>query len=125
MCQIEKRLHKVVPAMIDLFVTPLVSVFVTGYLTLAVIGPIFTTLEDGIINGVQALIQLPFGIGSFIMGGLYAVTVVAGIHHMYTLIDLGQLAKFGFTYWLPLASAANVAQAVPLCRCPQEQERQS
>ena len=78
MCQIEKRLHKVVPAMIDLFVTPLVSVFVTGYLTLAVIGPIFTTLEDGIINGVQALIQLPFGIGSFIMGGLYAVTVVAG-----------------------------------------------
>ncbi len=29
-----KRLHKIVPAMIDLFVTPLVSVFVTGYLTL-------------------------------------------------------------------------------------------
>ncbi len=110
MCQIEKRLHKVVPAMFDLFVTPLVSVFVTGYLTLAAIGPIFTTMEDGIINGVQTLITLPFGIGSFIMGGLYAVTVVAGIHHMYTLIDLGQLAKFGYTYWLPLASAANVAQ---------------
>ena len=44
------------------------------------------------------------------MGGLYAVTVVAGIHHMYTLIDLGQLARYGYTYWLPLASAANVAQ---------------
>ena len=110
MSRIEKRLHKVVPAMFDLFVTPLVSVFVTGYLTLAVIGPIFTTVEDGIINGVQALIQLPYGIGSFVMGGLYAITVVAGIHHMYTLIDVGQLAKFGYTYWLPLASAANVAQ---------------
>ena len=110
MSQIEKRLHKIVPAMFDLFVTPLVSVFVTGYLTLAVIGPIFTTIEDSIINGVQALIQLPFGVGSFIMGGLYAITVVAGIHHMYTIIDLGQLSKFGYTYWLPLASAANVAQ---------------
>ena len=44
------------------------------------------------------------------MVGLYAVTVVAGIHHMYTLIDLGQLARYGYTYWLPLASAANVAQ---------------
>ena len=32
------------------------------------------------------------------------------IHHMYTLIDVGQLAKFGCTYWLPLASATNVAQ---------------
>ena len=39
-----------------------------------------------------------------------AITVVAGIHHMYTLIDVGQLAQFGCTYWLPLASAANVAQ---------------
>ena len=56
MCQIEKRLHKVVPAMFDLFVTPLVSVFVTGYLTLAAIGPVFTKLENGIITGVQTLI---------------------------------------------------------------------
>ena len=110
MCQIEKRLHKVVPAMIDLFVTPLVSVFVTGYLTLSIIGPIFTTIENSIIGGVQTLITLPFGIGSFVMGGLYAVTVVAGIHHMYTIIDLGQLAQYGFTYWLPLASAANMGQ---------------
>ncbi|MCG4587446.1 PTS transporter subunit EIIC, partial [Anaerosalibacter bizertensis] len=38
LAQIEKRLHKVVPAMFDLFVTPLVSVFVTGYLTLSIIG---------------------------------------------------------------------------------------
>ena len=110
MCQIEKRLHKVVPAMIDLFVTPLVSVFVTGYLTLSIIGPIFTTIENSIIGGVQTLITLPFGIGSFVMGGLYAVTVVAGIHHMYTIIDLGQLAQYGVTYWLPLASAANMGQ---------------
>ena len=44
------------------------------------------------------------------MGGLYAPTVVTGIHQMYTAIDIGQLAKYGVTYWLPLASAANVAQ---------------
>lgn len=110
LCFIEKRLHKVVPAMFDLFVTPLVSVFVTGYLTMAVIGPVFTGLENAIINGVQWLIALPLGLGSFAMGGLYATTVVSGIHHMYTIIDLGQLAQFGVTHWLPLASAANVAQ---------------
>nr|WP_297176956.1 PTS transporter subunit IIBCA [uncultured Agathobaculum sp.] len=110
MCFIEKRLHKVVPPMFDLFVTPLVSVFVTGYLTLAAIGPVFTTVENFVINGVQWLIAIPLGIGSFIMGGLYATTVVSGIHHMYTIIDLGQLGAYGLTYWLPLASAANVAQ---------------
>ncbi len=110
LAQIEKKLHKIVPAMLDLFVTPLVSVFVTGYLTLSIIGPIFVTIENGLLDGVQCLIALPFGIGSFIMGAFYAPTVVAGVHHMYTIIDLGQIAKFGMTFWLPLASAANLAQ---------------
>ncbi len=110
LAQIEKRLHKIVPAMFDLFVTPLVSVFITGYLTLSVIGPVFVTVENGLLDGIQWLIALPFGIGSFLMGAFYAPTVVAGVHHMYTIIDLGQIAKFGVTYWLPLASAANVAQ---------------
>ena len=110
MCFIEKKLHKIVPEMFDLFVTPLVSVFVTGYLTYSMIGPLFVVIENGIIDGIQWLIALPLGIGSFIMGALYAPTVVAGIHHMYTIIDVGQLAKYGVTYWLPLASAANLAQ---------------
>lgn len=107
---IEKKLHKIVPPMFDLFVTPLVSVFVTGYLTLAAIGPVFVFVENGLLNGIQKLLTLPFGIGSFIMGGAYATTVESGIHHMYTVIDIGQLAKYGLTFWLPLASAANVAQ---------------
>lgn len=110
LCFIEKRLHKIVPAMLDLFITPLVSVFATGYLALAAIGPVFVMLENGLLNGIQWLIALPLGIGSFFMGAAYATTVVSGIHHMYTLIDVGQLAQFGVTYWLPLASAANVAQ---------------
>ncbi len=110
MCLIEKKLHKIVPEMFDLFVTPLVSVFVTGYLTYSIIGPVFVIIENGIISGIQWLIALPLGIGSFVMGALYAPTVVAGVHHMYTIIDVGQLAQYGVTYWLPLASAANLAQ---------------
>lgn len=110
MCFIEKRLHKIVPEMFDLFVTPLLSVFVTGYLTYSIIGPVFVLIENSIIDGIQWLIALPLGVGSFIMGALYAPTVVAGVHHMYTIIDVGQLAKYGVTYWLPLASAANLAQ---------------
>ena len=110
MATIEKWLHKRVPAMFDLFVTPLVSVFVTGFLTMTVIGPVFNFVESGIINAIQSLIALPLGIGSLVMGALYAPTVVTGIHHMYTIIDLGQIQEFGYTYWLPLASSANIAQ---------------
>ena len=107
---IEKKLHKIVPEVLDLFVTPLVSVFVTGYLTLSIVGPIFVWAENAILGAIQWMLTLPLGIGSLIMGGLYAPTVVTGIHQMYTAIDIGQLAKYGVTYWLPLASTANVAQ---------------
>ncbi len=107
---VEKRLHKIVPEIIDLFVTPLVSLLVSGLLTFTFIGPLFVAIENGVLWFVQWLITIPFGIGSFIMGGIYSSTVVAGVHHMYTVIDMGQIAQYGLTYWLPIASAANVAQ---------------
>ena len=86
------------------------SLVVTALVTYTFVGPVFIWLENGILDFVQWLITIPFGIGSFLMGGIYSTTVVAGIHHMYTVIDLGQLAEYGLTYWLPIASAANVAQ---------------
>lgn len=107
---IEKWLHKHVPEMFDLFVTPLVSVLITGFLTMTVIGPVFSQLESWVLFGAQWLISIPFGIGSFLMGAAYAPTVVAGVHHMYNAIELSMLADNGQNIWMPIATAANVAQ---------------
>lgn len=107
---IEKWLHKRVPEMFDLFVTPLVSVLITGFLTMTVIGPVFSQLESWVLTGAQWLISIPFGIGSFLMGAAYAPTVVAGVHHMYNAIELSMLADSGMNIWMPIATAANVAQ---------------
>jgi len=110
MCTIEKKLHKIVPETFDLFVTPLVSVLVTGFLTLTLIGPVFSQIETWVLSGAKALIAIPFGIGAFVMGGVYAPTVVAGVHHMYNAIELAMLADNGQNTWMPIATAANVAQ---------------
>ncbi len=107
---IEKKLHKIVPEIIDLFVTPLVSVLVTGFLTLSVIGPAFSTLENWVLSGEETLITIPFGIGSAIAGAFYAPTVVAGLHHMYNALEAGLISKSGVNIWMPIATAANVAQ---------------
>ncbi|MBR1765384.1 MAG: PTS glucose transporter subunit IIA [Ruminococcus sp.] len=107
---IEKWLHKKIPEMFDLFVTPLVSVLVTGFLTMTVIGPVFSQIESWVLDGAQWLIAIPFGIGSFLMGAAYAPTVVAGVHHMYNAIELSMLADNGKNIWMPIATAANVAQ---------------
>lgn len=107
---IEKRLHKIVPEIIDLFVTPLVTVLATGYLTLTVFGPVFSWLENGILSAVQWLIAIPFGIGAALCGAIYAPTVVGGIHHMYNALEAGLISSTGFNTWMPIATAANVAQ---------------
>lgn len=110
MSKLEKKLHKIVPEIIDLFVTPLVTVLVTGYLTLTIFGPCFSWIENGVLDAVKYLITLPFGIGAFICGGLYAPTVVAGVHHMYNALEAGLISADGINTWMPIATAANVAQ---------------
>ncbi len=110
MSVIEKWLHKKVPEMFDLFVTPLCSVLIAGFFGMTLIGPVFSQLESWVLSGAQALIAIPFGIGAFLMGGVYAPTVVAGVHHMYNAIEMMMLADNGMNTWMPIATAANVAQ---------------
>ena len=113
MAQIEKWLHKHVPEVIDLFVTPLVTVLSTALLTFIVIGPIFSKLETIVLSGAQTLITVGYGIGAFAMGALYPVTVVMGLHHMYNVIEAGMLSSAEFNnlnIWMPIASSANFAQ---------------
>ena len=110
MSTVEKKLHKIVPEMIDLFVTPLVTVMVTAFVTFSVIGPIFSILESWVLTGAEWLVTETGGIGALVMGALYPWTVVMGLHHMYNVIEAGMIAKDGLNIWMPIASSANFAQ---------------
>ena len=108
MSKVEKWLHKHVPEMIDLFVVPITTVFITALATFVVIGPIFSLLENYVLEGAKWLVQ--FGPGAMVMGALYPLTVVMGLHHMYNVIEAGMLSSVGLNTWMPIASAANFAQ---------------
>ena len=111
MSMLERWLHKHVPEMIDLFVTPLCTVIVTAFATFVVIGPIFSQLESWVLEGATWLVSKTGGIGALIMGALYPFTVVMGLHHMYNVIEAGMLSvEGGLNIWMPIASAANFAQ---------------
>lgn len=112
MCQIEKWLHKHVPEMIDLIVVPLVTVFITAFLTMSVIGPVFIAVENNILAVVKALLSLPMGIGAFVCGAIYPLTVVCGIHHMFNVLEAGMIAENGINIWLPVSCSANFAMCM-------------
>ena len=108
MSTIEKWLHKKVPEVIDLFVTPLCTVLVTAFVTFTIIGPIFSILENWVLAGAKWLAgSLP---GAAVMGAIYPWTVVMGLHHMYNVIEAGMISSTGLNTWMPIASAANFAQ---------------
>ena len=108
MSTLEKWLHKHVPEMIDLFVTPLCTVLVTAFVTFTIIGPIFSVLENYVLTGAKWLASSK--LGAAVMGAIYPWTVVMGLHHMYNVIEAGMIAQTGLNTWMPIASAANFAQ---------------
>ena len=110
MCTVEKWLHKHVPEMIDLFVTPLCTVLITAFVTFTIIGPIFSVFESWVLVGAEKLITIGHGVGAAVMGAIYPLTVVMGLHHMYNVIEAGMISSSGVNFWMPIASAANFAQ---------------
>jgi len=99
-----------VPEMLDLFITPLCTVLITALVTFTMIGPVFSGLETLVLSGARVLVKNPFG--AMIMGAVYPVTVVMGLHHMYNVIEAGMLSDpaLMLNTWMPIASAANFAQ---------------
>lgn len=110
MCKIERQLHRRVPEAVDLFVTPLCTVLATAFITLGVIGPVFSAAESRVLEFAGWVVTVGHGTGAMVMGAFYPVTVVCGIHHMYNVIEAGMLAAEGRNLWMPIASAANFAQ---------------
>ncbi len=108
MSTVEKWLHKKVPEMIDLFVTPLCTVLITAFITFTIIGPVFSILENWVLAGAKWLASSL--IGAVVMGAIYPLTVVMGLHHMYNVIEAGMISSTGLNTWMPIASAANFAQ---------------
>ena len=78
---IEKRLRKVVPAMLDNIVTPLLSVLLAGALTFLFIGPVMRGVGDMMTNGVMWLFFDLGALGGLIYGVTYPLLVITGMHH--------------------------------------------
>ena len=88
----EKAVRKVVPDVLDLLVTPFVTLLVMSILGLFVIGPVFHVVENYILIGTKAILGLPFGLGGLLIGGAHQLIVVSGVHHIFNLLEVQLLA---------------------------------
>ena len=105
----EKAVRKVVPEVLDLLVTPFVTLLVMSILGLFLIGPIFHVVEEYILAGTQAILHLPFGLGGFLIGGVHQVIVVSGVHHIFNFLE-AKLVATGANPFNAIITAAMTAQ---------------
>ena len=106
----EKALRKVVPDVLDLLVTPFVTLLVMSILGLFVIGPVFHVVENYILLGTKAILALPFGLGGFVIGGVHQLIVVSGVHHIFNLLEVQLLAADHANPFNAIITAAMTAQ---------------
>lgn len=111
----EKVLYAKLPGAIRRFVTPMIVVLIGVPLVFVVIGPISDFLSSGLGNGVGWVFDVAPWAGGAIMGGLWQVFVIFGLHWgLVPLFQLefqttGQMLLIAPVFAAVLAQAAAVA----------------
>jgi len=106
----EKWVRKYVPEVLDLLVTPFITLFVMSILGLFVLGPIFHKVEKVILSLTTTVLYLPFGLGGLIIGGTHQLIVVSGVHHIFNLLEINLLSATGQNAFNAIITAAMTAQ---------------
>ncbi|MDT3316569.1 beta-glucoside-specific PTS transporter subunit IIABC [Microbacterium sp. KSW4-11] len=111
----EKVLYRVLPGAVKRFMTPMIVVLLAVPLVFVVIGPISDLLGGGLGKGIGWMFETLPWLGGAIMGGLWQVFVIFGLHWglvpLFTLEfqTTGQISLVGPVFAAVLAQAAAVA----------------
>ncbi len=108
--KVERFFRKRVPEALDLIVTPFIVLLIMITLSLFVLGPILHLVENGIFDGVIAVLDLPFGLAGLIIGFFNQIIVITGVHHIFNFLEIQLLENLGFNPFNPIVTAAIAAQ---------------
>lgn len=108
--KIQKALKKVIPDILDLIVTPFITLLVSMILGLLIVGPIMHSAEQVIFGAIRSFMLIPFGIGGAIVGGLHQVIVVTGVHHALSALEVELISSTGVNPFNAMITCGIVAQ---------------
>lgn len=113
-CFIEKSLRKVVPDVLDLFVTPLLTLTISALVALLILQPVGGFISDSIgvivAQTVASDNMIVSVISGTISGALFLPLVMTGMHQALTPIHADLIANVGYTVLLPILATAGMAQ---------------
>ena len=113
LAKLENHFRRIIPASLDLLLTPLLSLLITGLLTYTIVGPFTRDAGLAFTDAIQWLYNTAGVLGGAILGGLYAPVVITGMHNSFIPVEtqlIADLANTGGTFIFPIAAMNNISQ---------------
>ncbi|SEO49709.1 PTS system, sucrose-specific IIC component [Amphibacillus marinus] len=108
--KLEKGLRKIVPQVMDLVLTPFLTITVTIAAMLFVLGPILQLIESGVIGFIISILEAPFGLGYVVFGALQQLLTITGLHHSLSIIEINLLNETGLNVIQTLITVSMAGQ---------------
>ncbi|MBM4761139.1 PTS transporter subunit EIIC [Bacillus sp. B15-48] len=106
----ERQYRKVVPNVVDIIITPLLTVLTVGLLTIVAVQPVAGLLSDGITQGIHWVLSVGGAFAGALLAGFFLPLVMLGLHHGLTPIHMELINSVGSTALLPILAMAGAGQ---------------
>lgn len=107
---LEKFIEKHLPDAVKALFTPFLCILIMVPLTLLIIGPISTGAANGIAAGYNTLVKVAPPVAAAIVGGVWQVIVIFGVHWGVTPMIMANFANQGFDSFQAFQTCAVCAQ---------------
>ena len=111
---VEKSLRKVIPDVLDLVVTPLLTLLISSIIFVFVIMPVAGFLSDGLVSALSLIINstnpVVSVISGFVLAALFLPMVLLGLHHGLIPIYAIQLEAMGGVSLFPVLAMSGAGQ---------------
>ena len=107
---LERKLRKVIPEALDLFLTPFLVLGIMAFATLFVFQPLGGWLAEGIGFAATGAVARGGALTGALLGGGFLPLVMLGIHQGLTPIHAQLISQYGYTILLPILAMAGGGQ---------------
>ncbi|MCM1498680.1 MAG: beta-glucoside-specific PTS transporter subunit IIABC [Clostridium sp.] len=107
---LEKFLEKRLPDAVKALFTPFLCILIMVPLTVLIIGPISTGVAGAIADGYNTLVKVAPPLAAAIVGGVWQVIVIFGVHWGVTPMVLANFANQGYDSFQAFQTCAVCAQ---------------
>ena len=108
---VDQALRRVIPKIVANIFIPILDLLITVPLSLIVIGPVTDGIGGMLASGISSLMALCPPVTGFVIGALWSLMIMLGMHMPLIMIEVNSLMTTGHAFMLPVTFPCTFAHA--------------